>query len=214
MHSNRGAAEASQAAVAMTVAVTADGHGLRNMLMCAKAEEFEGRYYQISCANRTCPACADSLSKLTCAECRDKIPNISWLRWEAVPYTCADGREVTSNDFVKVTTSIQVFLEAFKACMGTFFGHHDRAKWQDDDWGVAWNDPTLFGKELSSQVLNKGLSLPLWRTFLNPTLIDRNVNTLVASSTQSARQSMVAVSESLLQHVRLHSSRMRKGTNS
>jgi len=35
--------------------------------------------------------------------------------------------------------------------MGTFFGHHDRAKWQDDDWGVAWNDPTLFGKELSSQ---------------------------------------------------------------
>ena len=133
------------------VAVTADEHGLRNMLMCAKAEEFEGRYYQISCANRTCPACADSLSKLTCAECRDKIPNISWLRWEAVPYTCADGREVTSNDFVKVTTSIQVFLEAFKACMGTFFGHHDRAKWQDDDWGVAWNDPTLFGKELSSQ---------------------------------------------------------------
>ena len=65
------------------VAVTSlvDEHGLRNMLMCAKAlaEEFEGRHYQISCANCTCPACADSLSKLTCAECRDKVPNISWL---------------------------------------------------------------------------------------------------------------------------------------
>jgi len=58
---------------------------------------------------------------------------------------------VTSNDFVKATTSIDIFLEAFEACMGTFFGHHDRAKWQDDDWAVAWNNPTLFGRELSHE---------------------------------------------------------------
>ena len=132
-------------------AVTADEHGLRNMLMCAKAAEFQERYYQISCAARTCNTCSGSLGKLTCEFCRDKCPNITWLRWEAVPYTCADGREVTSNDFVKATTSIDIFLEAFEACMGTFFGHHDRAKWQDDDWAVAWNDPTLFGRELSHE---------------------------------------------------------------
>ena len=132
-------------------AVTVDEHGMRNLLMCPKPAEFEGRYYQIACAARACATCSTSLSKLTCANCRDELPNITWLKWEAVPYICADGREVTSSDFVKVTTPISVFLDAFETCMGTFFGHHDRAKWQDDDWAVAWNDPSLFGKELTSE---------------------------------------------------------------
>lgn len=131
--------------------VTANEHDLRAILMCAKSEEFEGRYYPASCAARTCTTCSSSLHKLTCGVCREKVPSITWMRWEAVPYICADGREVQSSDFVKVTTTIEVFLEAFKICMGTFFSHHERAKWQDDDWGVAWNDPSLFGRELSAE---------------------------------------------------------------
>jgi len=118
--------------------------------MCAKSEEFEGRYYPTSCAARKCSTCSSSLIKLTCRICREKQPTITWMRWQAVPYICADGREVQSSDFVKVTTSIEVFLEAFKTCMGTFFQHHERAKWQDDDWSVAWNNPALFGKELTA----------------------------------------------------------------
>ena len=130
--------------------ITANEHTMRPLMMCAMPTEFDSRYYGIQCASRTCVSCQHNLNKLTCSYCTDKLPRITWMKWDEKPYICADGREVKSYDFVENTTSIVEFLADFATCMSTFFSHHDRAKWQDDDWGVAWDNPLLFGKSLRS----------------------------------------------------------------
>ena len=127
------------------VAVSADEHAMRGLLMCAKPIEFQGRYYGVKCANRSCSTCKDNLTKLSCAICMEKRPRITWMKWKDVPYICADGREVSSYDFVEVTTPIADFMAAYDKHIRFFFQHHDRAKWQDDDWNVAWTNPGLFG---------------------------------------------------------------------
>ena len=130
--------------------ITANEHSMRSLMMCAKPTEFESRYYGIKCASRTCVTCQHNLKKLTCSHCVDKLPRVTWMKWDEKPYICADGRQVMSHDFIETTTSITEFLTAFENCMRTFFTHHDRAKWQDDDWSVAWENPLLFGSSLRS----------------------------------------------------------------
>lgn len=52
-----------------------------------------------------------------------------------MPYRCKDGRELESHDFVKTRKGIDDFLAMVEQHCSTFFSHHDRAKWQDEDSG-------------------------------------------------------------------------------
>ena len=131
----------------------ANDYEMRSSLMCTKGK-YNGsdfHYYPIKCVNRLCKSCK-TFKSFTCEKCRAAVPHISFMKWLPVPYHCKDGRELESHDFVKTHGRIEEFLEMCDSHCTTFFPHHERAKWQDEDsafmrrnihkFGMVYNEGT------------------------------------------------------------------------
>ena len=162
-------------------------------MMCpaSKVNNSDWEYYPRECVLRQCSKCANALDSFTCEKCRGARPEISCLQWQPVPYHCKDGRELETHDFVKARLSIDEYLGMVRSHCESFFPHHERAKWQDEDSDFMRKNIHKIGTELNEATGLYECDLELGFCFMSnedfsQIYTPQSMSMLVDSSTQLA----------------------------